>query len=118
MTDSTPRTLSGRTILMSGGSRGIGLAIAVRAAQEGQGDSARSAVDRLLAATAPTDSLYPEILYTHAMVAGSAADMRRHLQCAGPLPLPHLASPLRARGRGHHRSSQERALDAQPAASR
>jgi len=35
MTDSTPRTLSGRTILMSGGSRGIGLAIAVRAAQDG-----------------------------------------------------------------------------------
>ena len=56
------------------------LTAAVRAAQEGQGDSARSAVDRLLAATAPTDSLYPEILYTPAMVAGSAADMRRHLQ--------------------------------------
>jgi hypothetical protein len=56
------------------------LTAAVRAAQEGQGDSARSAVDRLLAATSPTDSLYPEILYTHAMVAGSAADMRRHLQ--------------------------------------
>jgi predicted Zn-dependent protease len=53
---------------------------AVRAAQEGQGDSARSAVERLLAATSPTDSLYPEILYTQAMVAGSAADMRRHLQ--------------------------------------
>lgn len=35
MTDSTHRTLSGRTILMSGGSRGIGLAIAVRAAQDG-----------------------------------------------------------------------------------
>ena len=56
------------------------LTAAVRAAQEGQGDSARSTVDRLLAATAPTDSLYPEILYTQAMVAGSAADMRRHLQ--------------------------------------
>jgi hypothetical protein len=56
------------------------LTAAVRAAQEGQGDSARSAVDRLLAATAATDSLYPEILYTQAMVAGSAADMRRHLQ--------------------------------------
>jgi hypothetical protein len=56
------------------------LTAAVRAAQEGQGDSARAAVDRLLAATSPTDSLYPEILYTHAMVAGSAADMRRHLQ--------------------------------------
>ena len=53
---------------------------AVRAAREGQGDSSRSAVDRLLAETPPTDSLYPEILYTQAMVAGSAADMRRHLQ--------------------------------------
>ncbi len=28
-------TLAGRTILMSGGSRGIGLAIALRAAQDG-----------------------------------------------------------------------------------
>jgi SPOR domain len=56
------------------------LTAAVRAAQEGQGDSARSAVDRLLAATQPTDSLYPEILYTQAMVANSAADMRRDLQ--------------------------------------
>jgi hypothetical protein len=56
------------------------LTAAVRAAQEGQGDSARGAVDRLLAATAPTDSLYPEILYTQAMVASSATDMRRHLQ--------------------------------------
>jgi cell division septation protein DedD len=56
------------------------LVAAVRSAQEGQGDSARSAVDRLLAATAPTDSLYPQILYTQAMVANTAADMRRHLQ--------------------------------------
>jgi hypothetical protein len=56
------------------------LTAAVRAAQDGQGDSARSAVDRLLAATQPTDSLYPEILYTQAMVANSAADMRRDLQ--------------------------------------
>jgi SPOR domain len=56
------------------------LIAAVRAAQEGQGDSARSAVERLLAATQPADSLYPEILYTQAMVANTAADMRRHLQ--------------------------------------
>jgi hypothetical protein len=56
------------------------LTAAVRAAQDGHGDSARSAVDRLLAATPPTDSLYPEILYTQAMVANSAADMRRDLQ--------------------------------------
>jgi cell division septation protein DedD len=52
----------------------------VRAAQEGRGDSARAAVDRLLAATPPTDTLYPQILYTQAMVAGTAGDMRRLLQ--------------------------------------
>ena len=56
------------------------LVAAVREAQEGKGDSARSAVDRLLAATPPADTLYPEILYTQAMVANTAADMRRHLQ--------------------------------------
>ena len=50
------------------------------AAQEGRGDSARVAVDRLLAATAPADTLYPQILYTQAMVADTAGDMRRHLQ--------------------------------------
>ena len=53
---------------------------AVHVAQEGQSDSARAAVERLLAATPPSDSLYPQILYTQAMVAGSAADMRRSLQ--------------------------------------
>jgi predicted Zn-dependent protease len=56
------------------------LVAALHSAQEGQGDSARSAVDRLLADTPPTDSIYPQILYTQAMVAGTAADMRRHLQ--------------------------------------
>ena len=53
---------------------------AVRTAQEGASDSARATVRRLLAATSPTDSLYPEILYTQAMVAGDAGDMRRDLQ--------------------------------------
>lgn len=53
---------------------------AVRAAQEGSSDSARATVRRLLAATPPTDSLYPEILYTQAMVAGEAGEMRRDLQ--------------------------------------
>jgi cell division septation protein DedD len=52
----------------------------VRSAQEGQGDSARASIQRLLDATAPTDSLYPEILYTQAMVADNAGDMRRALQ--------------------------------------
>lgn len=35
MADTTPRRLEGRTMLMSGGSRGIGLAIGVAAAREG-----------------------------------------------------------------------------------
>jgi len=56
------------------------LVAAVRAAQEGQGDSARASIQRLLDTTPPTDSLYPEILYTQAMVADNAADMRRSLQ--------------------------------------
>jgi tetratricopeptide (TPR) repeat protein len=56
------------------------LVAAVRSAQEGQGDSARASIQRLLDATAPTDSLYPEILYTQAMVADNAGDMRRALQ--------------------------------------
>jgi hypothetical protein len=56
------------------------LVSAVRAAQEGSSDSARAAVNRLLLATPPTDSLYPEIIYTQAMVANEAGEMRRHLQ--------------------------------------
>jgi len=56
------------------------LAGAVRAAQEGRSDSARATVERLLAATPPADTLYPQILYTQAMVAGTAGDMRRLLQ--------------------------------------
>jgi DNA polymerase-3 subunit delta len=52
----------------------------IRSAQEGQGDSARAKVQRLLAATSPGDTLYPQIIYTQAMVASDAADMRRQLQ--------------------------------------
>jgi cell division septation protein DedD len=52
----------------------------IRSAQEGQGDSARARVQRLLAATSPGDTLYPQIIYTQAMVANDAADMRRLLQ--------------------------------------
>jgi hypothetical protein len=56
------------------------LVTAVRTAQEGASDSARAIVRQLLAATPPGDSLYPEILYAQAMVAGEAGEMRRHLQ--------------------------------------
>jgi DNA polymerase III subunit delta len=52
----------------------------IRNAQEGQGDSARFKVQQLLAATSPSDTLYPQIIYTQAMVSGDAADMRRQLQ--------------------------------------
>ena len=53
---------------------------AIRQAQEGQGDSARAKVQRLLAATSPSDTLYPQIIYTQAMVASDANEMRRQLQ--------------------------------------
>lgn len=52
----------------------------IRNAQEGKGDSARIKVQRLLAATPPNDTLYPQIVYTQAMVANDAAEMRRQLQ--------------------------------------
>ena len=52
----------------------------IRHAQEGEGDSARVKVQRLLRATSPGDTLYPQIVYTQAMVASDAADMRRQLQ--------------------------------------
>lgn len=50
MTDST-RTLTGRTLLMSGGSRGIGLAIALRAARDGAN----------IAMLAKTDTPHPKL---------------------------------------------------------
>jgi tetratricopeptide (TPR) repeat protein len=56
------------------------LADAVRMAQEGQSDSARARVRQLLDATPPGDTLYPQILYTQAMVADNAGEMRRQLQ--------------------------------------
>ena len=52
----------------------------IRKAQEGSGDSARAKVQQLLATTSPADTLYPQILYTQAMVAGNAGEMRRQLQ--------------------------------------
>jgi cell division septation protein DedD len=52
----------------------------IRDAQEGDSDSARIKVQRLLKATPPTDTLYPQIVYTQAMVASNAFDMRRQLQ--------------------------------------
>jgi cell division septation protein DedD len=52
----------------------------VRHAQEGESDSARIKVQQLLTATPPTDTLYPQIVYTQAMVTSDASEMRRQLQ--------------------------------------
>jgi cell division septation protein DedD len=56
------------------------LAQAVRLAQEGLGDSARGVIGRVVSATDPADTLYPQALYARAMVAANAKDMRRDLQ--------------------------------------
>jgi cell division septation protein DedD len=56
------------------------LARAVRLAQDGLGDSARAVVERVLAATSTTDTLYPQALYARAVVAASPQEMRRDLQ--------------------------------------
>ena len=47
------------------------LVAAVRLAQDGLSDSARAVAARILAALQPTDSLYPEALYTVGLLAGT-----------------------------------------------
>ena len=56
------------------------LAQGVRLAQEGLGDSARGVIERVLSATDPADTLYPQALYARAMVSANPKDMRRDLQ--------------------------------------
>lgn len=56
------------------------LLAAVRQAQAGQVDSARATIRRLAAATPPTDSLYPEILYSVALTAADVTERERNLQ--------------------------------------
>jgi hypothetical protein len=51
---------------------------ALRIAQEGGSDSARALVGNLLRATQPTDSLYPQILFTMGLVSRSVVDMRQN----------------------------------------
>ncbi|HEU4698904.1 MAG TPA: SPOR domain-containing protein [Gemmatimonadales bacterium] len=53
---------------------------AVRLAQSGRSDSAHAIVARMLANTAPTDSLYPEVLFTSGMVANNLDEMQRAFQ--------------------------------------
>jgi hypothetical protein len=56
------------------------LVSAVRLAQEGLSDSARAVVGGLAERTAPTDSLYPQVLYTRALIAAEPGAMRTDLQ--------------------------------------
>lgn len=56
------------------------LAQGVRLAQEGLGDSARGVIERVVQATDPSDTLYPQALYARAVVAANPQDMRRDLQ--------------------------------------
>ncbi len=56
------------------------LAGAIRLAQDGLSDSARAVVGRLLAATPPTDSLYPEVVYAMGVLAATEPDRRLHLR--------------------------------------
>ena len=56
------------------------LVAAVRLAQDGLSDSARAVAGRILAATEPGDSLYPEALYTMGLLSGTEGDRRLYLR--------------------------------------
>ena len=56
------------------------LVTAVRLAQDGLSDSARAVVGRILGALQPTDTLYPEVLYTMGFLAATESDRRLHLR--------------------------------------
>jgi hypothetical protein len=51
---------------------------ALRIAQEGGSDSARALVNNLLKVTPPTDTTYPQMLYTMGLVSRSVEEMRRN----------------------------------------
>src|SRR5699024_2296540 len=72
MTESTStRSLAGRTLLMSGGSRGIGLAIALRAARDGAN----------IALLAKTDTPHPKL-------EGTIHTAAAEIEAAGGRALP------------------------------
>lgn len=56
------------------------LIAAVRLSQDGLSDSARAVAGRILAATPPADSLYPEALYTMGLLAATEQDRRLYLR--------------------------------------
>ncbi|HUG28299.1 MAG TPA: SPOR domain-containing protein [Gemmatimonadales bacterium] len=63
---------------------------AVRVAREGLADSARAMTARLLGSTASSASLYPEILFTIAIVAANEQDRRLYLR---RVAIEHSTSP-------------------------
>lgn len=68
------------TGLAAGSAAAQDLAEVRRLAQQGQVDSARGALNRLLAAASPADSTYPELLYTQGGLAASMQEMQRSYQ--------------------------------------
>ena len=56
------------------------LTAALRLAQDGRIDSARATLKRMEQSTVPTDTLFPGILYSSALVAPTAEEVRRQLQ--------------------------------------
>jgi len=56
------------------------LRAAVQLSTEGRGDSARAVVQRVLATSSPSDSIYPEALYTLGVVAADAEEAMRALR--------------------------------------
>ena len=56
------------------------LVAAVRLAQDGMSDSARAVAGRIFATLQPTDSLYPEALYTLGLLAATERERRLHLR--------------------------------------
>lgn len=60
--------------------QGSPLTAALRLAQDGRIDSARATLKRMEQSTVPTDTLFPGILYSSALVAPTAEEVRRQLQ--------------------------------------
>jgi len=79
---SLPRTLALALLLALSSTAGHAqedprLLDALRLAQEGRSDSARTRVNQLLQETSPLDTLYPQMLYTLGLVSGNLPEMRR-----------------------------------------
>jgi cell division septation protein DedD len=56
------------------------LVAAVRLAQDGQGDSARAIVLRLISSTPESDTLFPQVIYTMGVVARDGVDRSRNFR--------------------------------------